>query len=1276
MAVGIALKHPKYVNSVGGDYKFNYRRELWDKRIEPYMLQRGAGYDSFDREEFLSTGHLKPVDKHKAFEVYKEGVTSGVLDLASATSKMAHWVATVPFFDVSDGPATNERLGVKHVKTKPEQSIDKVYNNFQSWVGEKRQASDERLQEVTNNSIQDWLLHGIGTVTVQLPLWAATGAGAAALDAGLPAITATGAAGVAQTFLRKAVIDASEGLVYTAMDDPKNWKSYAIGTSQFVVMNPVMRYVGKLIGIGGHNWERKNIAAAIQHYADKDAAQGAINTAMEHGGFNPEGTAKVDQLLERGAVDAALDKPHSDPVLNTHIEILNAMAKYMHGRSGFQFLSKEQRLSVVQNFGKIFQMAMAKPIKAAPEFAIPVISKGVQEATKMTPEQAQAVAKDVMESARAQEHVAENAAQKIDAAAKAAEEAHGVQVATPTDTAKPGAASAKSLEFYNNTMQWFRDNVKEMIPGINIERGERRILAMMNLVAEGHIPMSGAEKEQFLTSGLYHLNHSTRPEYREIMSIEEAVEQGRAVWHHTKMVEANVKHPEVGKHVTKKGEVTSFGSSMPRKKDKITGTGHDIALDALDRERIHKLWDKQRGAAKGGEVHKIEAPKEKLGDIEPQREMVTDKDGNTRVKIGMDKDRGIRMTITGLYKDRGPRKQMIEMVQNAYDEVRTAIRNKLDGPHEITLITGNGDPRFDLARAPENEADFIKWYSEKYKWSGTEKEAKEEWAKQEYYVSEWKRDRGLDSAPKLPFFSIHDTGRGMTKKQLGTVFTDVYSSGKADDAGASGGWGVAKTSFQLGGEYFRADSVVREGNKIVRHIMEGTPDELLDGVPIKTEVLWRENAVNTGEKPRTGLTVTTWVPEDKSYAANYEVRDAWEKIAEHGDKNITFKSERYAQTPTDDVINMATPAKPAELGDPIQHFDFEGGKVDLYKGPVSTVAQGSVEVRLLNQGLYQGATSVHLPEPVKGLPEYITADVSATKVRPGHEKYPWTQSREELHPEIQNEIDKYVKQELFNHLSKQRKTELQAAWDSIYEHKYTKANGTEGTVHVYAESPELNAVAKDMMQSPFWTNYIEQVGAISDYFKDNFTRAGTYAKERKSEVEKVGIFLPKPNENSVTFGINVPNPGNEGKSEAIFLNPFGTQDWNLMLLHNNPETELYNTAAQHATHQFNTILHEFAHNAVRNHGVDFEGRMAEMYAFIEMEDEFQMRKNLAAAISGTSANAEKGSSNVRPSSEYAKTLQRYFKAGREEGSGGESLVRTGVSSKQPKKDRIIPSSGG
>ena len=312
-AVGVALENPKYKNSIGGDYQFNYRKALWEKRIEPYLLQHGKGYASFDREAFLATGELKSVDKHDAFKVYKEGVTSGALNIASATSKMAHWVATVPFFEDS-GP------GVKHVKSTQEQAIDRMYNNFQSWTGEKRQASEERLQEVTNNSIKDWMLHGAGEMTAQLPLWAAAGHGASLLDAGLPAVTMTGSMGVAQNLLRKAVIDASEGLAYTAMDDPKSWKEYAYGTSSFVVMNPVMRYVGKMIGIGGHDWERKNIAAAVQHFADKDTAQAAIHAAMDKGGFNPEGTAKVGQLLDRGAVDAAIDKPHADPVIRTHME--------------------------------------------------------------------------------------------------------------------------------------------------------------------------------------------------------------------------------------------------------------------------------------------------------------------------------------------------------------------------------------------------------------------------------------------------------------------------------------------------------------------------------------------------------------------------------------------------------------------------------------------------------------------------------------------------------------------------------------------------------------------------------------------------------------------------------------------------------------------------------------------------------------------------------------------------------------------------------------------
>ena len=626
-AVGVALENPKYKNSIGGDYQFNYRKALWEKRIEPYLLQHGKGYASFDREAFLATGELVPVSHFNPAQTFLDSVAKGELKLASVGSKLAHFVLTSPFY--AEAP-----IGAEHIKGETEQHIDRVYNKFQDYLGKKRSTAEEHLQEVSNDSIQSWMLKGAGELLPQLPLWYAGGEMVGALEAGLPAVTATGTRALVQTAARKAILDATEGLGYAALDDPDSWKDYARSVGTFAVANPIMRFMGKLIGVGGHEWERKNIAKAVEtlgpltekdtlthgiqhniaeeglsvagmekHFADDPALMQDAQQAYR--GAHRDLTSQLDiaeqqgQLANTGnrisdALSNARVRPieHGDPVIRAHHRILDSISRYQYGKS-WANLPLTERVTVTQTMGFYFKKAMERPVEATPELAVPVISKTVQEATGMKPEQAQAVAKNVMEGAQAQEAAAKSAAAKIDAAEKLGRETHGVKVDVPTDTTKPGAASAKSLEFYNNTMQWFRDNVKQMIPGINIERGERRILAMMNLVAEEHIPVSGTEKEQFLTTALYHLNHSSRPEYREIKTIEEAVEQGRAVWHHTKMVEANAMHPEVGKHTTKKGEVTSFGSSMPRKGDKITGTGHDMSLDEIDRGRIRKLWNKQ-----------------------------------------------------------------------------------------------------------------------------------------------------------------------------------------------------------------------------------------------------------------------------------------------------------------------------------------------------------------------------------------------------------------------------------------------------------------------------------------------------------------------------------------------------------------------------------------------------------------------------------------------------------------------------------------------------------
>ena len=106
---------------------------------------------------------------------------------------------------------------------------------------------------------------------------------------------------------------------------------------------------------------------------------------------------------------------------------------------------------------------------------------------------------------------------------------------------------------------------------------------------------------------------------------------------------------------------------------------------------------------------------------------------------------------------------------------------------------------------------------------------------------------------------VIDTGKGMTKNELETVFTDLGSSGKRDMAEASGGFGLAKAAPLMMSKRINVATVMKEGDAYDRHSFTATPEDLLgEGVDVKTEKL------ETAYPPTTGTTVTTYLPDNTS----------------------------------------------------------------------------------------------------------------------------------------------------------------------------------------------------------------------------------------------------------------------------------------------------------------------------------------------------------------------------------------------------------------------------
>ena len=598
------------------------------------------------------------------------------------------------------------------------------------------------------------------------------------------------------------------------------------------------------------------------------------------------------------------------------------------------------------------------------------------------------------------------------------------------------------------------------------------------------------------------------------------------------------------------------------------------------------------------------------GADEPAYELYTDPaTGELSTRIGMNRERGIRMTITGLYTDRSPAKMTVEMLQNAFDEV---LQNPDPSKRNITYESGRWDPgnspNAALNKALENETDSIS------------------------------------------YIKLTDTGRGMTPEQLGTVFTDVYESGKAEESGAAGGWGVAKTSFQLGGKYFRAVSTVDVKGELRRYVMEGTPEELLKGVPIKEVPLVPAMNARTGEVENfsTGMEITTWTDQ-----GTYSADEYFENAAKSATAKVNFFIKaRYRNTP-----EKIEPIPLKMLG----KTETKGGQFVLRMAPPQKGLSDYVQVRVMNQGLYQFDFTQYV-DKTPGMPLFLTADV-VPSVRPGDPEYPFTQSREQMLASAEKAIKDFINTNLLARLRDLRRADLVKQWNQIQEALFPRrvqqslfagapeagGSGEKFMLSVYDEGGLMEA--RKLLNTPYWHDYLGVVHDAMQWFHNRFT------KESNKPVQKLGVFFPlhavEGYARSVIYGVNIPNP--EGRGEGIFLNPLGTGARRDTF----DDGHKFATPIAMARHQWNTILHEFAHNAQRSHGESHNAEMADLNASIPLDVEFDFVARLARAIAG-----ENGDINGRPSAEYDEAVQRYLETRRKNSRDSESLGGTGINAKQ------------
>ena len=465
--------------------------------------------------------------------------------------------------------------------------------------------------------------------------------------------------------------------------------------------------------------------------------------------------------------------------------------------------------------------------------------------------------------------------------------------------------------------------------------------------------------------------------------------------------------------------------------------------------------------------------------------------------------------------------------------------------------------------------------------------------------------------------TVTDNGKGMTRRELETVFTDLGRSGKRDVDTARGGFGLAKAAPLLGGEYSKTVSVAfdkRRGAKF-RISFEGTPDELLSRVkPIEEMV--------PPETP-TGTTVTVRVGDSYFSEAEEFVKD----IVKHSEG---FEGKIFMKGPWDsrpqELTSVVAGIKSTKPGKHVTTLSNPSANVHLSIPPDAVYGKVSeIKVHLKNKGMYQSTIRIGMPNAMPDIPNQVVANIDAI-VPETHPDYPFTANREELRGATESQVKKYIEEEIIEPAKKKYSDGVQELYDGMevikgktgrdiafYDTggKYTKLEFYQAintpTIKRLAEQIDtILTQALSSMNNPAWTKKLERVGII---FDDSLR------------------------------GVHIPNPASGGSKSTILINP-------LQLM-------ATRTPDEFAAGLIHTTLHEMAHLEPGwiAHGDSFCIRLGDIYEKFGASKANYQQQLARQIVTG-------GSGSYTP--EVQKLLQGYIESRGRSAVKDDVLTRTGT----------------
>lgn len=531
-----------------------------------------------------------------------------------------------------------------------------------------------------------------------------------------------------------------------------------------------------------------------------------------------------------------------------------------------------------------------------------------------------------------------------------------------------------------------------------------------------------------------------------------------------------------------------------------------------DRDEAHRFADENNGYVKDAGI--------KPGNNEPQFMQVpgpvNPKTGRPNIVMGGMSPRNLDVVGTAMYGNRGPESTVTELLQNLFDEHRSAGVTKAG-----KVILNHYD------KLPTDQSESVS-------------------------------------------VTVKDYGRGLTEEQLYTIFTDVGETGKADDPLASGGFGFAKAAPMLSGKYFRVVTVVNEGGKKIEYTFEGTPAQLKAqkvGVPLSS----REVPKGTP----TGSIVKVWYPND---ASGYNV-PIKARLMTEGSPSITsdlIVTEHFGRSENDvnDFLNdvpyvprsgqsedyntLRTRAKTySKLPEqPKQDtIKIPGADIDIHYENNPTHTSGQYDLHILNKGLYQTSQEKGYGATLDNVPTSIVANVKAT-VEEGDESgdYPFTTSRENLNKKTIKAIKEWIDRNVVSGAQTRKLDILKATYNSM---SSVPVQTSMRRPVLYDAGNRMTPAERSMFENHWLVQ--DSIEIFDQLMQDILDSVGLQTWNDRLEGVGVGIMPPS------ILGMHLPNPDRtNGDKSTIVINWFSS-----LLNHLDPESGAIESIA--------TGLHEGGH---------------------------------------------------------------------------------------------------